>query len=356
MSLRLPACAVIVISFPVLLLGQEDNNIPKDKKTVIAPTTEPLGDWMSVKIRRFSRNPIITSELFADKKDGKNINGPTLIKAPDWLPNPLGKYYLYFGHHSGSYIRLAYADALEGPWKLHQGGVLPLDQLPVKMDHISSPDVIVDEAAKRIILYYHGTVRQEFPPANPGKWNGQLTFAATSEDGITFKPGSEVISEFYLRVFAHEGRYYGICKDGNVGGQFCRGDGNPLTGFERGSAFLPNSRHFAVLPRGDNLWVFFSRAGDCPEQILLTRVNLKEDWSKWGASAPPPVSVLKPEEAWEGIQYELKPSKWGSSVKVQELRDPCVFEEDGKLYLLYSVAGEMGIAIAEMELDLSAVE
>jgi hypothetical protein len=351
MKMGLLLGAMVVLLLPSVLPGQDESKPKKDKKIVIAPTTEPLGNWMTVKVRRFPQNPIITSELFADPKDGKNINGPTLIRVPDWIPNPLGRYYLYFGHHSGDYIRLAYADALEGPWKLHPGGVLPLDQLPVKMDHIASPEVIVDDAAQRIILYYHGTVRQESPPINPGHWNGQLTFAATSGDGLTFDPGSEVISEFYLRVFRHEGRFYGLCKHGNVGGRLCRGNDNPLAGFEKGPALLPNSRHFAVLPRSDVLWVFFSRAGDSPEQILMTRFNLKEDWSKWGTNAPPPVSVLKPEETWEGTEYELKPSKWGGETNVQQLRDPFVFEEGGKLYLLYSVAGEMGIAIAEIEFD-----
>ena len=30
------------------------------------------------------------------------------------------------------------------------------------------------------------------------------------------------------------------------------------------------------------------------------------------------------------------------------LRDPAIFEEDGRVYLLYAVAGESGIAIAEL--------
>jgi hypothetical protein len=33
---------------------------------------------------------------------------------------------------------------------------------------------------------------------------------------------------------------------------------------------------------------------------------------------------------------------------VHELRDPAIYEEDGRLYLLYSVAGEQGIAIARL--------
>ena len=53
---------------------------------------------------------------------GSNINGPSLIRVPDWLPNPLGKYYLYFAHHKGEYIRLAYADDLSGPWTTYEAG------------------------------------------------------------------------------------------------------------------------------------------------------------------------------------------------------------------------------------------
>jgi hypothetical protein len=36
---------------------------------------------------------------------------------------------------------------------------------------------------------------------------------------------------------------------------------------------------------------------------------------------------------------------------VNQLRDPAIFEEDGRTYLLYAVAGESGIAIAEIWLD-----
>ncbi len=35
---------------------------------------------------------------------------------------------MYVAHHSGSFIRLAYADSLRGPWTVHDGPVLPVDQ------------------------------------------------------------------------------------------------------------------------------------------------------------------------------------------------------------------------------------
>jgi hypothetical protein len=33
---------------------------------------------------------------------------------------------------------------------------------------------------------------------------------------------------------------------------------------------------------------------------------------------------------------------------VNQLRDPAIFEDSGKIYLLYTVAGEQGIAIGEL--------
>ncbi len=77
-----------------------------------------------MKVERFDSNPIITLSSGNDLQG--NVNGPSLIKAPAWLENPLGKYYLYFAHHQGSYIRLAYADNLEGPWRVHGPGTLQM--------------------------------------------------------------------------------------------------------------------------------------------------------------------------------------------------------------------------------------
>jgi len=54
-------------------------------------------------------------------------------------------------------------------------------------------------------------------------------------------------------------------------------------------------------------------------------------------------------EAWEGADAPAVPSL-GSTAHghVNQLRDPAIYEEDGRTYLLYAVAGESGIAIAEV--------
>ena len=51
-----------------------------------------------------------------------------MIRAPDWIDGRLGNYYLDFADHKGRYIRLAYADDLLGPWRIHPPDSLQLEQ------------------------------------------------------------------------------------------------------------------------------------------------------------------------------------------------------------------------------------
>ena len=63
-------------------------------------------------IRDYGR--LLISPDMLPNQDGNNINGASLIKVPDWIENPLGKYYLYFEHHAGKYIRMAYSNNADG--------------------------------------------------------------------------------------------------------------------------------------------------------------------------------------------------------------------------------------------------
>ena len=71
---------------------------------------------------RFLQNPLITVD--SSPSLGGNVNGPTVIRVPDWVERPLGRYYMYFANHVGAFIRLAYADDITGPWRIHEPGVL----------------------------------------------------------------------------------------------------------------------------------------------------------------------------------------------------------------------------------------
>lgn len=53
-------------------------------------------------IRLNDGNPIIQPSMFSNQDDGLNINGPSLIRIPDWVPvsertDISAQYYLYFG-------------------------------------------------------------------------------------------------------------------------------------------------------------------------------------------------------------------------------------------------------------------
>lgn len=295
---------------------------------------------MTRTVIRFAENPIIRPGM--DAGMGSNINGPSLIRVPDWLPNPLGRYYLYFAHHHGQYIRLAYADHLQGPWTVYGPGTLRLEQTPC-LDHIASPDAHVDHAARQIRLYYHGPV--DLPTAMPGVFPGraQKSFLALSGDGIHFTSRQEILAESYLRVFQYGGWHYGIAMPG-----FFYRSTDGLGGFEEGPRlFTTDMRHSAVRVVGDLLHVYYTNAGGCPESILRAEIDLRPDWRSWQAGQPE--VFLQPETPYEGGDLPLAASHRGWIAEpARQLRDPCIYEEDGKVFLLYSVAGEYGIAIAEM--------
>ena len=298
---------------------------------------------------------------------GHNIQGPSLIKVPDWVAAPLGRYYLYFADHKGSYIRLAYADEITGPWHIHPPGSLHLPEscflteppdvsddelatiqiymnalgssLPhdikteITTPHIASPDVHIDHPNKRIIMYFHGL----------DGLATQLTRVAFSSDGISFSARSEPLARPYLRVFDYDDIRYGIAMPGQV---YRSSDG--LGAFDEGPVlFERDMRHMAVAVRGSTLHVLWTRVGDTPERILLSTVDLQRGWTEWLNEGE--IEVLRPERSWEGADAPLEPSIRSVAYGyLNQLRDPALYVEDNRTYLLYVVAGESGIGIAQI--------
>ena len=328
-----------------------------------AADAEPQGDTAApARVARLLDAPIIGPEL--DPSIGENIQGPSLIRVPDWVPDPLGRYYLYFADHKGHYIRLAYADDLLGPWSIHVPGSLQLEhshflaetpevtpemvaeweerrglklshdiQKEITAIHIASPDVHVDDENERIVMYFHGL-------EDVGR---QVSRVATSTDGIHFEAQPQVLGRTYMRIFQYGGWTYSLAMPGRF---YRSADG--FTNFEEGPLlFNPDMRHSAVLLRGDTLWVFWTQVGEAPERILLNSIDLSGDWMSWTETEP--VEVLRPERDWEGADAPLEPSVRSTAYgHVNQLRDPAIYEEDGRVFLLYAVAGESGIAIAEV--------
>ena len=197
---------------------------------------------------------------------GGNINGPSIIRVPDWIPiservHPSAQYYLYFGNHRGDDIRMAWSDSLTGTWTLFNvsGGSGPLNndrawgvngnntgtQTPLHgvltmvgnriisltnsdflvSDHVASPEVIVDNVNQRLVMNIHGTTQFL---AQPGQGTGQRSFVTTSKYGLDFNPanglaGPElhglrdvVTARAYVRSFQVGGRTFAYTNGGDL--------------------------------------------------------------------------------------------------------------------------------------------
>ena len=151
-----------------------------------------------------------------------------------------------------------------------------------------------------------------------------------------------------MRVFQHDGYTYAM----SMPGQFYRSR-DQLGGFVEGPRlFNPRMRHSALLQQDDRLLVFWSQVGDVPEHIKLSTIDLSGDWMTWSHTLG--VEVLRPEYGWEGAAAPLEPSVRSTAYGyVNQLRDPAIFEDhdSGRVFLLYAVAGESGIAIAEVHIE-----
>ena len=215
------------------------------------------------RVERLLDRPIITPATHPSI--GENIQGPSLVRVPDWVEVPLGRYYLYFADHKGRYIRLAFADELTGPWTVHPPGSLQLTEsyfsteapegTPEQLEagaarrakaegigleglghdlvkesswpHIASPDVHIDHDNERFVIYFHGLE----------SFGRQVTRAATSKDGISFVADPEILGRTYWRAFRHDGYHYALAMPGQI---YRSRDAPPRL---RGRAAALQSRH-----------------------------------------------------------------------------------------------------------------
>jgi hypothetical protein len=318
---------------------------------------------------RFATNPLIS--VSSDASLGGNVNGPTVIRVPEWIERPLGRYYMYFANHMGETIRLAYADALTGPWRVHEPGVLDVretafyrqqpDPEGPRADfytHVASPEILIDDENRRLIMWVHGwwTNGERWPEtlAEARAWArtrgyAQLTQVAESADGLSFTVRPAITRTSYLRVFELDGTFYGVSRLGTLSRA-----SDPLAPFEVGPSLFRDGpyagkvRHVGVVLHGRSLDVYFTAIGDAPERVLVASVGLEGDWASWRAGEA--VEVLRPVTPYECAQLPVAPSESGDiAVPARQLRDPFVFEEDGGAFLFYAACGEQAIAGATLE-------
>ena len=321
-------------------------------------------------------NPVVSVNLPQSLRVGDNVNGPSIIEVPEWVKGRLGKYYLYFGHHDGKFIRMAYSDRVQGPYTIYSPGTLHVEDGPMAgtgKGHIASPDVHVDHDTKQLFMVYHvgglnnnAALRQDlYEQGCP--W-GQVSLLATSVDGIHWATSSRCMGKPYLRVFRYMGRWRGVARvSGTLALFSAPGDGKTLSGnfvqgpliripgqnFHPTSCDGPRIRHLAVHLRGHALDVYVSVIGRATERIEMTTIaDLRQGqgWDKPGDwTSTPMQDVLDPVEGYEGAHLSKASSKCGAvNHPTRQLRDPFVFEDTkrGLLHLIYSTAGEQGLGVA----------
>ncbi|MEW6320472.1 MAG: hypothetical protein AB1635_05230 [Acidobacteriota bacterium] len=138
---------------------------------------------------------------------------------------------------------------------------------------------------------------------------------------------------------------------GNVNG--CRGRPTRSTAVR----WAPTRFATARTPAASATWASWSGATACtsssrpsamrPSASMASTIDLAGDWTTWRASAP--VEVLRPEASYECVDPPVAASAAGDvAVPARQLRDPYVFEDDGRLWLHYTSCGEQGIAAAEL--------
>jgi len=386
LKMSLASSVFFVATIMVLLLGENT------AKAIVT------GEGTFVIARLNNGEPILTEAMFdalgATNYESYNINGPSVIRVPDWIApenraDPNATYYMYFAHHGGNYIRMSWAMDIEGPWHLYQTGSgvsvgdrgvldlgsddkIDLDNGVTISNHVASPDVFVDDENQRIVMYFHaGAVNVN------GSGLGQKSMVATSDYGLEFESGIEpvVLGRFYFRIFEYNGNLYATSNSGYL---FKARDPNdpwtPPSGFDfRNDLWIKRSdspfqndmdaadfsevpddpwraRHFTVRKVGDTVQMLYTRIHDCPERIKMSTIDMSVgDYTLWDSTFPPE-ETLYAELDWEGGDIVPTNSQGSTAPEnVNQLRDPYLFEDsDGQWYLFYCGRGEDAIGVAHI--------
>ncbi|MEY3896403.1 MAG: hypothetical protein RLZZ214_1923 [Verrucomicrobiota bacterium] len=268
---------------------------------------------------------------------------PSLVATGGRFPNPLGRYYLYYAAHDApGGICMAYADDLHGPWKeFAENPLVSRDWKPhYQVSHVSGPHALWNEAEKRVFLYFHG--------------ENSETRLATSRDGIHFDYDRTVITtaDFpgvsetsYARVFEHklpdvDNRFLMLLMGNDHGTRRIY-----LAWSKDGRAWTPRAEPFMDPPPGTDqvagAWLLpwkgrnhiiahaNANRGDGINgngfDLYLNEVN--EDFSK-----ARPVGKFMAAAAF--------------GAENPALMSPCLFEENGSLYLFVNIGPRLNNTIA----------
>jgi hypothetical protein len=277
-----------------------------------------------------------------------NINGPSCLRTPNFIKNPLGKYLLYFAHHAGEFIRVAYSDDIFTNWKILNHKINNVSKEKLFHDHVASPDLYVDNIENKIYMFFHSRIKGS---------RKQQTFLSKSDDGVNFElVGGSLGLPFYFRHVITETKTFALTKGGNL---YINSIG-PIIGTWRAlnnintgksnEEVMHNKfgsiRHLSLIYYMKTLITFYTKIGDAPERIYAAKIEESEK-GIWLISKE--FEITRPEFNFEGVNLDLDASVSGPSLKEENaLRDPYVFQDGENYYLFYSCAGESGIAVGKL--------
>ncbi|MBM7821047.1 hypothetical protein JOE63_003524 [Cellulosimicrobium cellulans] len=271
---------------------------------------------------------------------------PSVFHAGAYLDDPLGEWYLYYApHDSPGGISLMYADSLEGPWTEYaHNPIVANEWLPFyeRVSHVSSPDVLWDDAAGQVLLYFHG--------------ENSTTRWATSPDGVAFDDsgvavtnadgGAGTTETSYARVVEHP---------------------DPASGYRFAMTYMQNRtdniRRIKVAESVDGkAWVVRPDPLVVPDAATGTNVSGGNLW-EWdgqlyviyhGSTGITFARTLDPTMTQVGPRWELHRAT-GVGDDTGRVAAPEIVTDGDETYLFYESGDRLGATIAWAQRDPDAV-
>ncbi|MGN6240442.1 MAG: DUF1349 domain-containing protein [Cellulosimicrobium cellulans] len=294
----------------------------------------------------FEYRGVITDKESMDYNPTDEFIFPSVFHAGAYLDAPLGEWYLYYApHDSPGGISLMYADSLEGPWTEYaHNPIVANEWLPFyeRVSHVSSPDVLWDDEADQVLLYFHG--------------ENSTTRWATSPDGVAFDDsgvavtnadgGAGTTETSYARVVEHP---------------------DPASGYRFAMTYMQNRtdniRRIKVAESVDGkTWVVRPDPLVVPDAATGTNVSGGNLW-EWddqlyviyhGSTGITFARTLDPTMTQVGPRWELHRAT-GTGDDTGRVAAPEIVTDGDETYLFYESGDRLGATIAWAQRDPDAV-
>ena len=348
------AC-IATLSFMPVFGNTGDTGDTADKSSVLSNDNDPLGPIRDVETTakllpefpKFEYRGIVLGYENLKHLPHNDLCQVSVFPAYKYLDQPLGKYYAYYSSHDGpGGICLAYADDLEGPWTECDSSPLFTNEWEphYKVSHISGPDAIWIEKEKKVFVYYHG--------------ENQDTRFASSSDGIHFEyegvaaslrdHGFSSLS--YARVAnftmpGHSIRYIMLCwgVDKSAGMVY-------LATSVDGRTWAPSTTPLIPLPPGTGVGGPACYLRWDNRNFIITMGNLKSVNNWWEPISN--IYLYELDELLQNPKFQgVLLDRGVLAPEHQRFSTPCIFEEDEKIHMFFSVGKrlneKMGYAVAD---------